>query len=175
MRQKKRRLELRDLVVIGMLAAMCMVATLIKIPFGSGAMIHMGTACIFLIGILFGGVYAGFAAAIGAAFFDLLMGFSPYTAWSFIIKGTAGYVTGTVARGAWPEALAGDRWVFKAISGMLLGAACTLGGYMVAWWAVLGSVTAAVANIPSSLITSGVGLVVAMVLAPKMRRILRKV
>ncbi|MGI6705831.1 MAG: ECF transporter S component [Clostridia bacterium] len=61
--------SIRDIVRIGMLAALCIVATMIKIPYGHGAMVHLGTAAIFTFAILFGGVYAGLAGAIGSAFF----------------------------------------------------------------------------------------------------------
>lgn len=172
--KKRRRLNTNDLVIIGMLAAMCVIATSLKIPFGSGAMIHLGTACIFTIGLLFGGVYAGLAAAIGSTFFDLLMGFSPYTIWSFIIKGAAGFIVGTVARGRWPETIVGDKWLFKAVFGMVLAAFWTLGGYFIAWWTVSGSIVVALSNIPSSLITSGAGLIAALLITPKLRKILRK-
>ncbi|WP_110953828.1 ECF transporter S component [Anaerosinus massiliensis] len=172
--QKKKRLELRDMAMIGMLAAICVIATSIKIPFGVGAMIHLGTAAVFLIGILFGGIYAGLAAAIGSAFFDLLLGFSPYTLWSFVIKGAAGFTVGSVAHGLWPEKMIEEKWVFRAVLGMALAASCTLGGYVIAWWAVSGSISVALGNMPGSLMTSGVGAVIAMLLAPKLRKILTK-
>lgn len=172
--RKIRKLELRDMVMIGTLAAICVIATSIKIPFGAGAMVHLGTAAVFLIGILFGGIYAGLAAAIGSAFFDLLLGFSPYTLWSFVIKGTAGFTVGMVARGLWPEMIVGPKWLFRACLGMALSASCTLGGYVIAWWAVTGSISVAIGNMPSSLLTSGVGFGVAMLIAPKLRKILHR-
>ena len=168
----KRKLTTRDLIMIGMLAAVCVLATSIKIPLPTGGMVHLGTAAIFVTGILFGGVYAGLAAAIGSAFFDLLMGFSPYTIWSFFIKGAAGFTVGMMARGLWPEMISGDRWIFKAVLGMVLASFCTLGGYILAWWAVLGSVAVALGNSPSSVLTSGIGLIVAMLIAPKLRHVL---
>ena len=60
-----RRLNVKDVAYISVLAALCVLATFIKIPFGSGAMVHLGTGMVFTSGILFGGVYAGWAAAIG--------------------------------------------------------------------------------------------------------------
>lgn len=96
---QQRKIELRDIVIIGMLAAICVIATTIKIPYGHGAMVHLGTAAIFTIGIVFGGVYAGLAAAIGTAFFDLMMGFSPYTIWSFFIKERRGLSWAMFQRG----------------------------------------------------------------------------
>ena len=105
---ERRKFTVRDTVTIGALAGMCAVTTAIKIPLGVGAMVHLGTAFMFTVAILFGGVYAGLSAAIGSAFFDLLMGFSPYTPWSFVIKGIAGLIAGVLAHGLWPQENAGS-------------------------------------------------------------------
>ncbi|WP_418626547.1 ECF transporter S component [Anaerosinus sp.] len=167
--EKNRVLKVNDIVKIGMLAAMCAIMTSIKVPFGADAMVHLGTACVFLIGILFGGIYAGFAAAIGSGFFDLLMGFSPYTLWSFFIKGIAGFLIGTIAHGLWPQKTF-DGWLKKALLGMVIAAIWTLGGYILAWWYVTGSLTIAISYIPSSIMTSTAGFIVAVVVAPVLRK-----
>ncbi|MCE5284556.1 MAG: ECF transporter S component [Pelosinus sp.] len=171
----KRRLSTKDIILIGMLAALCAIATTLKVPLPTGAMVHLGTAAIFIIGIAFGGVYAGISGAIGSAFFDLLMGFSPYTAWSFVIKGVAGLIVGIIAKGLWPEGgYSGSGWLGKALFGCVLAAAWTLGGYILAWWQVLGSLAVALGNIPASLLTSGVGMIVALLLSPKIRQIVNR-
>lgn len=167
----KRCFTVRDMVFIGILAAMCIAGTMIKIPLGTGAMVHLGTAVIFTTGIVFGGVYAGLSAAIGSAFFDLLMGFSPYTVWSFFIKGIAGLIVGTTARGLWPDSRSNEgSWLGRAILGCVLAAAWTLGGYVAAWTAVIGKFEVALANMPASLLTSSAGFIVAMLIAPKLRK-----
>lgn len=172
--KEKRSLTIRDVIFIGILAAMGTIATTIKIPFGVGAMVHLGTGLLYTVAIVFGGVYAGLTGAIGSAFFDLMMGFSPYTLWSFVIKGIAGLLAGTVAKGLWPEsAVEESRWLLRALAGCVLAAAWTLGGYLVAWSQVTGSLTVALGNMPSSLMTSGVGLIVAMLLSPKLRKLVK--
>jgi uncharacterized membrane protein len=175
----KRRLATKDTLTIGVLAGMCVIATSLKIPLGVGAMVHLGTAFMFTVAILLGGVYAGLSAAIGSAFFDLLMGFSPYTPWSFFIKGIAGLLAGTIAHGLWPQdppqySDANRRWILRAVTGCLVAATWTLGGYMVAWWQVTGSLTVAISNMPASLLTSGVGLPIALLLAPRLRKALNR-
>lgn len=177
---EQRKFNTKDLVFASMFAAMCAIATSIKVPFGVGAMVHLGTAFIYTIGIVFGGLYAGLAGAIGSAFFDILMGFSPYTLWSFVIKGIAGLIVGTVAKGLWPEAVTNASqgiWhnkLFRAVLGCILAATWTLAGYMMAWWQVTGSFAVAVGNIPSSLMTSSAGLIIALLLAPKLRNLLHR-
>ncbi|CUH94908.1 putative membrane protein [Propionispora sp. 2/2-37] len=167
-----RGLKTRDLAFIGVLSAMCAVATAVKIPLGVGAMVHLGTAFLYIAGILYGGVYAGFAGAIGSGLYDLIMGFSPYTLWSFVIKGIAGLIIGVVAKGMWPESGVQKSSAGKVFLACLLAAAWTVFGYVFAWWQIIGSLTVALTNIPSSLLTSGIGMIVALFLAPKLRNVI---
>lgn len=173
---KKRKLDVRDIVFIGLLSSMCTIATTIKVPFGVGAMVHLGSAFLYTTGIVFGGVYAGLAGAIGSGFYDLIMGFSPYTLWSVVIKGIAGLIIGTVAKGLWPEEsnTAGNKLMIRAFSACILAALWTLCGYILAWWYVTGSFAIAVGNIPSSLMTSSAGIIVALILGPKLRKVLKR-
>ena len=175
----KRRLTIKDTITIGVLAGMCAIATSLKLPLGVGAMVHLGTAFMFTVAIVQGGVYAGLSAAIGSAFFDLLMGFSPYTPWSFFIKGIAGLLAGIIAHGLWPQehrqySDANRRWLLRAVIGCLVAAAWTLGGYVLAWWQVTGSLTVAISNIPASLLTSAAGLPIALLLAPRLRKAMKR-
>ena len=167
---KSRGLTVRDMAIIGMLSALLVIATSIKVPFGSGAMVHLGSAAIFTSGILFGGVYAGYSGAIGSAFFDIIMGFSPYTLWSFVIKGIAGFVVGTVAHAGGAKGKSIPRNILACIA----GAAWTLAGYIVAWWAVIGRFETALANAPASLMTSTAGLIIAIPLSTAVRGALEK-
>ena len=156
------------MAIIGMLAALCVIATFIKIPFGTGAMINLGSGLIFTIAGIFGGVYAGLAAAIGSALYDLLMGFSPYTLWSFIIKGVSGLLAGYITIGMYPNTR--QYKLSRHIIAILVAATWTLAGYILAWWQVIGSFTVALANIPASLLTSLVGLIIALTLTPMLRK-----
>lgn len=162
---KMRKLSSRDLVMIGLLAAICTISTTIKIPYGNGAMVHLGSAAIYTTALIFGRTYAGFAGAIGSAFFDILMGFSPYTLWSFVIKGIAGFIVGGVSHAGHAVGKKLPQNVFA----ILCGAAWTLGGYIIAWSFVIGSFEAALLNIPSSLVSSGVGMAVALPLSYTLR------
>lgn len=162
--------SIKDIVTIGMLAALCTVGTSIKIPYGNGAMVHLGSAAIFTFAILFGGVRAGLAGAIGSAFFDLLMGFSPYTLWSFFIKGIAGIIIGSIAH----SGNSGGKSIVKNVLGCITGAVWTLAGYLVAWTFVIGKFEAALANSPSSLVTSTAGILVAIPLSAALRPALIK-
>lgn len=165
-----RKFETKDIAVIGMLAAMCVVMTMIHIPYGNGAMVHLGSAAIFIAAIYFGGYRAGIAGAIGTAFFDLLMGFSVYTIWSFFIKGITGFIVGSIAHSNRSE----GRSFAKNLFACLIGSLWTLVGYIVAWTVVIGDFRAALLNIPGSLMTSGVGIVVAMLFTTVARGVLER-
>ncbi|MFZ5353683.1 MAG: ECF transporter S component [Bacillota bacterium] len=162
--------SIKDIVMIGMMAAILIIATTIKIPYGNGAMVHLGTAALFTIAIVFGGKYAGLSGAIGTALFDMVMGFSPYTLWSFFIKGIAGFIVGIIAHSGEAK---GNK-IVRNVLACFAGAAWTLFGYIVAWTVVIGKLEAAVLNIPSSLITSGVGFVIAIPLSAALRAALSK-
>lgn len=160
----------RYIIYVGMFSALCTVATFIKVPFGNGAMVHLGSAMIFTLSILFGGKYAGPAGAIGSAFFDLLAGVSPYTLWSFFIKGIAGLIAGSIAHAKGNE----GKNLWLDIIALLVAALWTLIGYIGAWTVVIGSYQAALANIPSSLMSSGMGMIVALPLTIVLREALGK-
>lgn len=160
----------RYIIYVGMFSALCTVATFIKVPFGNGAMVHLGSAMIFTLAILFGGKYAGPAGAIGSAFFDLLQGFSAYTLWSFVIKGIAGFIAGSISH---YKDNKGKNLPLNILA-LLIAALWTLIGYIGAWTVVLGSYQAALANIPSSLMSSGMGMIVALPLTIVLRKALSK-
>lgn len=160
----------RYVIYVGMFAALCTVATYIKVPFGNGAMVHLGTAMIFTLSILFGGKYSGPAAAIGSTFFDILGGFSHYTLWSFFIKGIAGYIAGSIAH---VNDNKGKNLALNVFA-LLVAAAWTLVGYVGAWTVVEGSYQVALANIPSSLMSSAMGMIIALPVSIALRKSLDK-
>ena len=135
------KLKTRDIVYIGFIAALCAVATTIRIEIPGGAMVHLGSAALFTTSILFGGLYGGLGAAIGSALFDLFGGHTQYIVFSFFIKGIA----------IW-----------------------TAFGYFLAWWFVLESAAVAASKIQYSLITSAAGIVVAIILTPKLQKVVRR-
>lgn len=163
-------IKTRDIVMVGLSTALCVIGTMIRIPYGNGAMIHFGTAMLYTIAILFGGFKAAFAGAVGTAFFDLIMGFGPYTLWSFFIKGIAGFLVGVIANSGKSK----GKNFNKNFIACLIGSVWTLIGYIVAWTYVIGSLKAALLNTPGSLFTSLTGIAAALILTGILRPILEK-
>ena len=88
-------------------------------------------------------------------------------------------LAGTIAHGLWPQehrqySDANRRWLLRAVIGCLVAAAWTLGGYVLAWWQVTGSLTVAISNMPASLLTSAAGLPIALLLAPRLRKAMKR-
>ena len=164
------KLSTRDIVYIGFIAALCAVATTIRIEIPGGAMVHLGSAALFTTSILFGGLYGGLGAAIGSALFDLFGGHTQYIVFSFFIKGIAGLIVGGMTAGYLPPSITFGR----ILVALIIGAVWTAFGYFLAWWFVLESAVVAASKIQYSLITSAVGIVVAIVLTPKLQTIVRR-
>ena len=167
-------LTVRDIIYIGMLSALCALATTLLIPLPTGAMVHLGSAALFTISALFGGLYGGLAGAIGSGLFDLVMGHSAYTLFSIVIKGISGLIVGYIVVGFRPNPTKAREATFaRLLAAMLIGAVLTALGYLVAWAYVLDSFMAAVGNLPASFLTSGIGIVVALFLVRALRKMIR--
>lgn len=169
------KLNTRDIVYIGFIAALCAVATTIRIEIPGGAMVHLGSAALFTTSILFGGLYGGLGAAIGSALFDLFGGHTQYIVFSFFIKGIAGLIVGTMTAGYLPPSLQQKTASLGRIMvALIIGALWTALGYFIAWWFVLESAVIAASKIQYSLITSAAGIVVTIILAPKLQKVVRR-
>ena len=169
------KLTIRDIVFIGLLSALCAVGTTIRVEIPGAAMVHMGSATIFTTSILFGGMYGGLGAAIGSALFDLVTGKTAYLFFSIVIKGFCGIIIGYLTVGYLPPKMDTKKvTVSRMFFAMIVGAIWTAIGYFFAWWYVLESVTTAFFNIQFSLYTSLAGIVVALIVAPKLQGIVRQ-
>ena len=162
------KLKTRDIVYIGFIAALCAVATTIRIEIPGGAMVHLGSAALFTTSILFGGLYGGLGAAIGSALFDLFGGHTQYIVFSFFIKGIAGLIVGGMTAGYLPPSFT------RILIALIIGTIWTAFGYFLAWWFVLESAAVAASKIQYSLITSAAGIVVAIILTPKLQKVVRR-
>lgn len=159
--------KIQTVVYMGVAAALCAAATFILIPGPNGALIHLGSAAIYTVAVVFGKRIGAVGGGIGSMLFDALVGFSGYTLFSLVIKGGAGYLVGHLTeKDKNPTRL---RILFATVAASLW----TLVGYIVAWRAVIGSWAAAFANTPFSLMTSALGIVVAVAAAPKLREIVQ--
>lgn len=180
--KQKKKITVYDLVIVGLMAALCYIGTMFRIeiptPIGK-TMIHMGNIFCLLSGLLFGGLRGGLSAGIGSCIFDLLNGWATSAPSTFINKFVMGLLAGWIPR------LKGKDG--KSLPFNILGAACGMYGYTILYLGysfvkniVLGSaVETAWADVifkaPISLINGTLGLVIAVILAAVLRPALEKV
>lgn len=89
-----------DIILSAMLITLVFVATLflnIRLPIAAnGGLVHLGTAMLFIISIVFGPKKGALAGAFGMALFDLFSGWTLWAPFTFIARGLQGYVVGKI-------------------------------------------------------------------------------
>lgn len=158
---------LYDIVVIGLMAAVCFVTTYflrIEIPTPSGPTnIKIGNIFCLLAGLLFGGLRGGLAAGIGSMFFDLLnpayITSAPFTLVFFFMMG---FVCGIVSHigGRRGENLAFN--IIGASSGALAYFVLHISKSIITLIFSGSNLTAALVACSTKMITSGINVVIAV-------------
>ncbi|QAA30337.1 ECF transporter S component [Clostridium manihotivorum] len=166
-------MKTKNVVYIGLLAALCFVATYINIPLnlgGAKTMIHLGTTAIFISAVMIG-PEAGFAGAIGCGLFDLLdPAYASYAIFTFIIKGLQGYSAGKIAflgskKGESP---------IQNLFAFLVGAIVSLIGYFFVDWLVFYNLPVALQHTLTSIATSVIGIIFSLVVTSIIKPITKK-
>ncbi|EZP58911.1 MULTISPECIES: ECF transporter S component [unclassified Exiguobacterium] len=152
----------RQLVITAMSIALVLVATLfinIKLPIASsGGLVHMGTAMLFLIAILFGPRTALIAGAIGMGLFDLISGWTLWAPFTIVARGLQGYIVGRIA---WSSRYKGDNPGLN-IFAMIVSAPVMLAVYYVCEGILYSNWVAPAASIPGNITQNVVGILVAI-------------
>lgn len=179
MKNQKSAISLRDVVAVGLMAAVVFVVTLflsIRIPTPTGTtMIKLANAFVLLCGLLLGPVRGGLAAGLGSMLFDLMTPEYAPEAWiTFLRFFLMAYVCGLIAHSAGAAAKKPVRnlvaclvaAIFSSVFYMLKGiVTLMIGGSALA--------PAFMANLPK-LLTSPpnvvIAVVVAMALLPALQR-----
>ena len=182
----KQGLRVRKLAASGVICALSYVLfTFVKIPMpGNASAIHLGNAVCVLGALLLGGVYGGFAAALGLTIADLTSPvFFVYAPTTFVLKFLIGIITGVIAhRIGKINTLNDTKKVFKWT---VAAAICGLGFNMVAapivgyfyQILILGKTAADIAlsfNIAASAINAVTSVFIAVIVYMAARPALRK-
>lgn len=161
---KKNKFTVRDMAMIGVMAAIVFVGNQIqlpKIPTPLGpTRIHIGNVMCILAGLLFGGVSGGLASGIGGALYDLMDPFYAKEFWiTFILKFVMGWVAGVIAN-------SGVKTKAKLIAAAVIGAVSYvvvyLGKTFIVEYLVMGNPWQTVAGV---LITKGTASLINALLA----------
>jgi uncharacterized membrane protein len=153
------------LVTAALMAALTCVVTMflpIKIPNTQGGYIHPGDAFVLLSGIILGPLYGGLAAGVGSLMADIFVGALVYAPATLIIK-TLAAIAGVVSY----------RYIRKGsviLAGIFVGITVTV-GYYIFDVILTGTLTAGFANIPFNLIQNVMGIILASLLLPLIKKI----
>ncbi len=152
----------RQLVITAMSIALVLVATMfinIKLPIAlNGGLIHMGTAMLFLIAILFGPRTALIAGAVGMGLFDLLTGYAIWAPGTIIARGLQGLIVGYIA---WSGGRNGTNVTFNLI-GMIASVPVMLLVYFVHEGIMFSNWVAPATSIPGNITQNVIGILVAI-------------
>lgn len=149
--------NLKRVIMIGLFMAINMLLTFIKIPIGP-SMLHLGTLALFITALFLSPVDAALASGLGMGLFDLFSGYVAYMVPTIIIKGLMAFVVAWIARKGEPRC----ENVFFNLLAYVIGAVISLVGYFITNAIMFGSMAAALARVPGSLLTSIVGIVISL-------------
>lgn len=153
----------KDITKMAIMAALVFVATyLIKIPSLNGYT-HIGDSMVILSAFILGKKEGALAAGLGAALCDLLSGYMQYIIPTFFIKAIMVIIICTIAHNLI------NKNKFAWIIGCILGCAFQVLGYAL-FETILYGFPAAIASIPSNIIQSIVGIVIALILATALEK-----
>lgn len=153
---KDSRSTLMRLVMLSVLTALVLVATMfLKLPTATGY-IHLGDGIIFSAAAVFGGFTGAACGAVGSFLADILGGYPAWAPWTFAIKGVAGYIVGRLG-----HKKARNRQVVS----MVLASAWIIAGYAVGT-AFMYSPKAVPGEILANVVQTGSGVIIGTVLAP---------
>lgn len=147
------KIGVKALIVIGMLTGLNIVAYMIDVQTPWGSMIHLGNIVSFAIAIAFGPLVGGLVSGLSAALFDLVGGHAHYTLWSLAIKGLSGFAMGYVAFLYCKK----GKSLLLNLAAWFTAALVNLVGYFICWSVMYGYASASL-RVPSSLVSSLIGL-----------------
>lgn len=159
-------------VLAALFAALTFVATaFITVPLPLGY-VNLGDCFVLLGGLLLGPVYGALAGGIGAMLGDLMLGFAQYAPVTLVIKAAMALVAaGFGALAAKRGRAAG--FGLRAAGGVI-AEAVMVGGYLL-FETVLYGFAGAIVSVPFNALQGVVGLVLALILHPLIRQIMKRV
>ncbi|GKV54086.1 membrane protein [Sporosarcina sp. NCCP-2222] len=163
------RTKTMDLVLTAILSTIVLLSTVfinIKLPIGQGGLIHLGTAALFIIAILFGPKKGALAGAIGMGLFDIFGGWIIWAPTTIIARALQGYIVGKIA---WSKGHSGGS-VKLNILAAVASTPVMLAVYYIGQGIMYNNWVAPLASIPGDLIQSVVGLMIAIPLCVALKK-----
>lgn len=144
--------------IITGITALC--TAIISIPIGLAGYINFGDSIIFIAGIFFGPFPALIAGGIGAAAADLILGYTIWAPFSFIIKGLEGFFVGFFSIFI-SKHFKNKYKIVAYIIAMVIAGIVMIAGYFFATWILYG-LPIAIISIGQNSIQIGISIAVAL-------------
>lgn len=141
----------------------------IRLPFmGSGGLIHLGNVPLFVAAMLFGKKTGFLAGAFGMGLFDLMSGWTAWAPFTFLIVGAMGFAVGWISEHRpFRVMIAND--ILCVIAALII----KIVGYYFAEVILFHNWIAPFGSIPGNFIQVAVAGVVALILVPQLRKIVK--
>ncbi len=162
--------NLKKLSLAALLAALCLVGTLISIPLPTGYA-NLGDCLAFAAGFVLGGPWGIIAAALGSALADLILGWAIYMPATAILKGIIAVFGMIGAKAIYRESARPvlQRALLPVLS--LAGEIIMVCGYFTYECFALGVGEASVASVPVNIGQGAVGVVASVTIAAAFMKI----
>ncbi|MBF8983230.1 ECF transporter S component [Lutibacter sp. B2] len=147
----------KRIVRLALFIAINMVATYIHIPIGP-SMMHLGTTTLFITALILNPIDSAIAAGGGMFLFDLLGGYFSYAPFTLVIKGIMAFVVAKIVQ---RKDYNSENMTVNFIA-YVVGGIISLVGYYLTNVYFTGNFIAPLAKIPGSLLTTSVGIIIAL-------------
>ncbi|WP_019413099.1 ECF transporter S component [Paenisporosarcina sp. TG20] len=151
-----------NLILTSMAIALVFVSTYllnIRLPItANGGLVHLGTAMLFIIAILFGPKTGMIAGAIGMGLFDLFAGWTLWAPITIIARGLQGYLVGRIA---WSNGRNGRSKSFNLLA-TIVSIPLMIGVYYIGESIIFSSWIVPAASIPGNIVQNVVGVLIAI-------------
>ena len=151
-----------SIAITAMLISLVFIATLflnIKLPIkANGGLVHLGTAMLFIVSILFGAKKGAVAGAVGMGLFDVVGGWIIWAPITIVARGLQGFIVGKIA---WANGRKGDNLALNIVA-MIISMPVMLAVYYIGEVILYNNWIAPLASIPGDIIQNMLGLIVAI-------------
>ena len=167
----KSRPKTFDLILTSMLIALVFLSTVflnIKLPISAnGGLVHLGTAMLFIVSILFGPKKGALAGAIGMGLFDLVGGWVLWAPITIVARALQGYIVGTIA---WTNGRKGTSMTFNVLA-TIVSIPFMMVVYYIGEGILYGNWIAPLASIPGDLVQNILGIMIAVPVCMMLKKV----
>ena len=157
-------MKTRKIVQSALIAALCCVATLvIQIPSPMNGYVNLGDVFVLLSGFLLSPIYGGAAAGVGSMLADLISGYGIYAPATLVIKFLMAFCVALIMKRK-------NNAATRVLSGVIAELIMIVGYFGFACL-LMGEGFGAVASIPGNAVQGVVGILVACILYPLLKKI----